>query len=132
MDETEFRRLLNLFPVVRSRSYCQAEAASSGGTGAASSGGAASFRGTASFRETPSFRATTSSITEEKTRDVQTVGKSDAEDPFWQKLKTAAETKVGSNKAEQFVQAFRDAHEKLVYKKLSIDVARSFIDTARK
>ncbi|KAJ1697684.1 hypothetical protein LUZ63_006196 [Rhynchospora breviuscula] len=89
MDEREFRRLLNLFPVVRSRTYCQAESASSSGIA--------------------------SSITEEKrTREVQNDGKADVEDPFWQKLKTEAERKVGPNKAEQFVRAFRDAHEKLV------------------
>ncbi|KAJ4755279.1 Octanoyltransferase [Rhynchospora pubera] len=112
MDEREFRRLLNLFPVVRSRTYCQAEAASSSGTA--------------------------STITEEKqTREVQNEGKADVEDPFWQKLKTEAERKyllfqVGPNKAEQFVRAFRDAHEKLVYKKLSVDAAQSFISRARK
>ncbi|KAJ3698115.1 hypothetical protein LUZ61_001820 [Rhynchospora tenuis] len=107
MDEREFRRLLNLFPVVRSRSYCQAEAASSSGTA--------------------------SSITEEKQRrEVQNERKSDVEDPFWQKLKTEAERKVGPIKAEQFVRAFRDAHEKLVYKKLSVDAAQSFISRTRK
>ncbi|CAL9173684.1 unnamed protein product [Musa hybrid cultivar] len=50
------------------------------------------------------------------------------DDPFWQKLRLAAERKMGAAKAEKFCEAFRMAHEKLVYKELSSDAAQRFVD----
>ncbi|KAF6175290.1 hypothetical protein GIB67_000611 [Kingdonia uniflora] len=53
-------------------------------------------------------------------------------DPFWEKLKLAAERKIGAAEAERFCKAFQSVHRKLVdihtvYKELSVDAARSFI-----
>ncbi|EHA8586880.1 hypothetical protein COCNU_scaffold001106G000010 [Cocos nucifera] len=54
------------------------------------------------------------------------------EDTFWQKLRLAAERKVGPGKAEQFCKAFQKAHEKLVYEELSLDVAQRFMNAEGK
>ncbi|XP_043703495.1 uncharacterized protein LOC122653652 isoform X2 [Telopea speciosissima] len=50
----------------------------------------------------------------------------DTEEPFWEKLKLAAERKVGAAEAEKFCKAFQVVHRKLVYEELSLDVARNF------
>ncbi|KAJ3683879.1 hypothetical protein LUZ60_014106 [Juncus effusus] len=105
MDEREFRRLLDIFPIVRLSSYCQAEEGSSSG---------------ASYQ------------TETKTREIQNDNKTSTEGNFWQKLQMTAERKVGSDKAEKFVKAFRAAHETLVYKELSLEPAQSFLNSAGK
>jgi hypothetical protein len=44
-----------------------------------------------------------------------------------QKLKMAAEKKIGATKAEFFCKAFEEAHEKLVYKELNLDAAKKFL-----
>ncbi|CAD5182491.1 uncharacterized protein LOC135633150 isoform X1 [Musa acuminata AAA Group] len=112
MDEQEFRRLLDLFPVVRSRNYCAASESSRG---------------------TTSHSSQDEQVTEWKNAWNQMDekdGSSETEndDPFWQKLRLAAERKMGAAKAEKFCEAFRMAHEKLVYKELSSDAAQRFVD----
>ncbi|PWZ37479.1 hypothetical protein Zm00014a_028675 [Zea mays] len=52
---------------------------------------------------------------------------SDAQDLFMQKLKMAAEKKIGTTKAEFFCKAFEETHEKLVYKELNLDAAKKFL-----
>ncbi|XP_073109946.1 uncharacterized protein [Elaeis guineensis] len=54
------------------------------------------------------------------------------EDTFWQKLRLAAERKVGPGNAEHFCKAFQRAHEKLVYEELSFDVAQRFMNAEGK
>ncbi|KAL6841890.1 hypothetical protein ACP4OV_028402 [Aristida adscensionis] len=101
MDEQEFRRRLELFPVVRSRDYCADPGKS---------------------------RRPTSSLfrTQEATKDNRKTSSS-AEDLFLQKLRAAAEKKIGATKAEFFCKAFEEAHEKLVYKELNLDTAKKFV-----
>ncbi|XP_058107422.1 uncharacterized protein LOC131251004 isoform X3 [Magnolia sinica] len=54
----------------------------------------------------------------------------DREDPFWNKLRLAAERKVGAANADRFCKAFQRVHAKLVYEELSSDAARRFINSA--
>ncbi|XP_072980404.1 uncharacterized protein [Typha angustifolia] len=110
MDEREFRRLLDLFPVVRSRNYC----AESGSTSGSSS------------RPTQNNLADPNNAPKEA--DEKDVREIDKEDIFWQKLRIAAERKVGPMKAEQFCKAFQKAHEILVHKELSLEAAQRFIN----
>nr|CAD1839953.1 unnamed protein product [Ananas comosus var. bracteatus] len=111
MEEREFRRLLDLFPVVRSRDYC----AESGSTSASTSRPA---------QNQISERNNAWDESEEK--DLKEIN---SEDKFWQKLRVAAEKRyVGPAKAEQFCEAFRMAHETLVHKELSVDAAQKFIN----
>ncbi|CAI0541976.1 unnamed protein product [Linum tenue] len=48
----------------------------------------------------------------------------DLRDPFWEKLKLAAEKKVGAAEAKRFCKAFQQVHRKLVYEELSLDAAQ--------
>ncbi|KAL6657499.1 hypothetical protein ACP70R_005279 [Stipagrostis hirtigluma subsp. patula] len=101
MDEQEFRRRLELFPVVRSRDYCADPGTSRKGTA-------------------QQARAQEAMKGNKK-------AKSSAEDLFLQKLRMAAEKKIGATKAEFFCRAFEEAHEKLVYKELNLDAAKKFL-----
>ncbi|CAD6222849.1 unnamed protein product [Miscanthus lutarioriparius] len=101
MDEKEFRGMLDLFPVVRSRDYCADSGSSNRGT-----------------RQ----RSRVQEATKGNNKD-----SSDAQDMFLQKLKMAAEKKIGATKAEFFCKAFEEAHEKLVYKELNLDAAKKFL-----
>ncbi|XP_037483932.1 uncharacterized protein LOC119362774 [Triticum dicoccoides] len=100
MDEQAFRRMLDLFPVVRSRDYCKDEVESS------------------SEGTTQQTRA----------QEIKGTKKKAAEALFLRKLKTAAEKKVGATKAELFCKTFEEAHEKLVYKELDLDAAQRFLN----
>lgn len=101
MDEKEFRGMLDLFPVVRSRDYCADSGTSSRGT-----------------RQ----RSRVQEATKGNNKD-----SSAAQDMFMQKLKMAAEKKIGATKAEFFCKAFEEAHEKLVYRELNLDAAKKFL-----
>ncbi|CAN6176396.1 unnamed protein product, partial [Urochloa humidicola] len=101
MDEKEFRRMLELFPVVRSRDYCAEPGTSSRGT-----------------KQPLRIQEATKSNKKDS---------SGVEDLFMQKLKMAAEKKIGATKAEFFCKAFEEAHEKLVYKELNLDAAKKFL-----
>ncbi|KAL5580312.1 hypothetical protein UlMin_012754 [Ulmus minor] len=108
MDELEFRRLLDLFPVVRSRDF---------------------------VAESESSRQSTSRSSENEGikdwQDAWEEGDSnkglDQHDAFWRKLKLAAERKVGAAEAERFCETFQRIHSKLVNEELSPDAAQNFL-----
>ncbi|XP_004140184.1 uncharacterized protein LOC101203554 [Cucumis sativus] len=112
MDEFEFHRLLQLFPVVRSRDY---------------------------HAETELSRQSTSKSPKSEINERQEPWNEDGEKPkdqgsalhhaFWTKLKLAAEQKVGKVEAERFFNSFQQIHNKLVNEELSLDAARSFLDS---
>ncbi|GMQ00959.1 hypothetical protein CsSME_00047795 [Camellia sinensis var. sinensis] len=116
MDELEFQRILNLFPVVRPRDY-HADSESS------------------------TRQSTVQPPPNEERKEWQDAwdGSDEKEiaiqeiehDSFWAKLKMAAEKKVGAAKAEQFCKAFRTIHKKLVYEEMSLDAARSFLSSPK-
>ncbi|XP_044460831.1 uncharacterized protein LOC123192367 [Mangifera indica] len=107
MDETEFRRLLDLFPVVRSRDY-EAESDTS--------------------RQLISFSQKLNEW--QDAWDEEDKKQMESRDAFWQKLKLAARRKVSAADAEKFCQAFEQLHKKLVYG-LNLDAARSFINSSK-
>ncbi|XP_031274822.1 uncharacterized protein LOC116133251 isoform X1 [Pistacia vera] len=111
MDEMEFRRLLDLFPVVRSRDY-QAELDSS--------------------RQSTSLSAQDEKVNEwEDAWNEEDKKQMDSQDAFWQKLKLAAGRKVSAADAEKFCQAFQQFHKKLVYDGLNLDASRSYINSSK-
>ncbi|PIN26141.1 hypothetical protein CDL12_01119 [Handroanthus impetiginosus] len=114
MDETEFRQLLDLFPVVRSRDY-HADLDSSSQLS----------------RPGPSeeVKEWQNAWNSEDQRDIEVSAKDDSHEAFWGKLKAAAEKKVGAADAERFCKAFQQVYKKLVYKELTLDAARSFINS---
>ncbi|OEL20652.1 hypothetical protein BAE44_0018332 [Dichanthelium oligosanthes] len=124
MDEKEFRRMLELFPVVRSRDYCAEPGTSSRGTKQqsrvqdATKGNKNYSSGAEAYLGIDGSLSTTEVSWEMATKP----------DVFMQKLKMAAEKKIGATKAEFFCKAFEEAHEKLVvYKELNLDAAKKFL-----
>ncbi|KAL5833338.1 hypothetical protein ACOSQ3_017012 [Xanthoceras sorbifolium] len=116
MDENEFRRLLDLFPVVRSRDY--------------------------QFELDSSRQSTSQSAQNEQLKEWQdawdegcikpTMSQGiDIDNAFWKKLKLVAGRKVGAAEAEKFCQEFQRIHKKLVYEGLSMDAARSYINSSQ-
>ncbi|KAK1292891.1 hypothetical protein QJS10_CPB17g01684 [Acorus calamus] len=109
MEEREFQRLLHVFPIVRSRDYC-ADVDSS--------------------RESDSSLGQNVNGWDEDDNDVTETRRSEFEDPFWEKLRLAAERKVGPSKAEQFCKAFQRVHKKLVHEELTVDAAQRILDSS--
>ncbi|XP_022863449.1 uncharacterized protein LOC111383567 isoform X1 [Olea europaea var. sylvestris] len=103
MDESEFRRCLQLFPVVRSRDYHMDLDGS---------------------RQSTSLSAQTE-VEWEDAWD----GDNDRE-AFWDKLKLAATEKMGPAEAERFCKAFQRVYNKLVYEELTLDAARKFVNSS--
>ncbi|XP_050369407.1 uncharacterized protein LOC126787596 isoform X4 [Argentina anserina] len=110
MDEAEFRRLLLLFPVVRSRDYH-----------------AESEKCRESTSKTADSEADAWDEGENKDMEKET---DDVPDAFWDKLKLVAERKVGAAEAERFCKAFQRVHKKLVYEELSLDAAKTFLNSS--
>ncbi|KAK1280867.1 hypothetical protein QJS04_geneDACA015004 [Acorus gramineus] len=67
---------------------------------------------------------------DEDDNDVTETRRSEFEDPFWEKLRLAAERKVGPTKAEQFCKAFQRVHKKLVHEELTVDAAQRIMDSS--
>ncbi|XP_019434646.1 PREDICTED: uncharacterized protein LOC109341237 isoform X2 [Lupinus angustifolius] len=113
MDESEFQRLLHLFPVVRSPHYCVEPASSSSRQIASGS----------AQDEVKEWH----DAWDERDNDFENQG-INQHDSFWMKLYSEAAEKVGAEEAERFCKAFQQIHKKLVYEELSLDAAQSFIN----
>ncbi|KAG6792965.1 hypothetical protein NC652_002865 [Populus alba x Populus x berolinensis] len=110
MDDQEFGRLLDLFPVVRPRNY--------------------------HIETDPSRQSTSRSFPEPVYQEEEGKKESnnqviDVQDAFWEKLKLAVEKKAGAAEAQRFCKAFQEIHRKLVYEELSLDAACSFINLSK-
>ncbi|KAI5433392.1 uncharacterized protein LOC127117864 [Lathyrus oleraceus] len=117
MDESEFQRLLQLFPTVRSRDYTEEES---------SSKQLASGSGSRSAQEELNEWH---DAWNEKDRDFENQG-INKHDSFWSKLKSEAAKKVGTEEAEKFCQAFQQIHKRLVNEELSLDSARNLVNSS--
>ncbi|KAJ6820199.1 uncharacterized protein M6B38_397885 [Iris pallida] len=115
MEEVEFKRLLALFPVVRSRDYNGELEPSK------------ELASHAAHDEVTEWKDAWNEM--DKKDDVQDA---ENEDPFWQKLRLAAEGKVGPAKAARFCEAVKRTHKQLVYEELTLDSARKFLDGFQK
>ncbi|XP_057483938.1 uncharacterized protein LOC130770458 isoform X2 [Actinidia eriantha] len=112
MDEFEFQRVLNLFPIVRPRDY---------------------------HADTVSSRQSTAQTGQSELKEWQDAWdvadgneipiQGNEPDAFWRKLKMAAEKKVGAAKAERFCNAFQKIHKKLVNEELSLEAASKFLSS---
>ncbi|XP_059431195.1 uncharacterized protein LOC132164668 isoform X2 [Corylus avellana] len=115
MEAVEFRRLLDLFPIVRSRDYHVESDAS---------------RESTSKSTQNEIKEWQDAWEEEGKRETENQGNS-KDDAFWVKLKLVAERKVGAAEAERFCKSFQRIHKKLVHEELSLDAARSFINSSK-
>ncbi|WOH15227.1 hypothetical protein DCAR_0934764 [Daucus carota subsp. sativus] len=116
MEKHEFRQILELFPIVRSRNY-RADSESS-------------------------TQATSRSIQNEQVDDWQDAWDSESNkdidikgieehDGFWEKLRSAAAKKLGAAEADRFCKEFQHVHKKLVHEELSLDAARRFLNSTK-
>ncbi|KAH1211617.1 hypothetical protein GmHk_14G040019 [Glycine max] len=121
MDEAEFQRLLQLFPVVRSRDYT-AEASSSKQIASGSAQNEVLTNLSLQVKEWQD-------AWDERDKDFEKQG-INQQDSFWSKLKSEAARKVGAEEAERFCKAFQQIHKKLVNEELSLDAARSFLKSS--
>ncbi|KAL6342057.1 hypothetical protein AAG906_038304 [Vitis piasezkii] len=119
MDEDEFHRLLELFPIVRSRDYHADLESSRQSTSKSSQDG----------RLITTVEGQ-NSLDEGNGREIEIQG-INLHDAFWEKLKVVAERKVGPVEAERFCKAFQQVHRKLVYEELSLEAARNFVNSSR-
>ncbi|XP_050369405.1 uncharacterized protein LOC126787596 isoform X2 [Argentina anserina] len=115
MDEAEFRRLLLLFPVVRSRDY-HAESEKC-------------RESTSKTADSEALKEWQDAWDEGENKDMEKET-DDVPDAFWDKLKLVAERKVGAAEAERFCKAFQRVHKKLVYEELSLDAAKTFLNSS--
>ncbi|XP_022153065.1 uncharacterized protein LOC111020658 [Momordica charantia] len=111
MDEFEFRRLLHLFPVVRSRDF-HAETDLCG----------------ESASKSPKCEVGGWQDAWNEDKEKSKIQGLDLHDAFWKKLKLAAEKKVGEEEAEKFCSSFQQIHSRLVNEELDLDAARSFLE----
>ncbi|CAN1250202.1 hypothetical protein LINPERPRIM_LOCUS7360 [Linum perenne] len=112
MDEEEFRRRLELFPVVRSPDYH---------IDLDPSRQSNSSRRPQSIEKVKELQDARVEQGDKQECEDQAF---DSSDPFWEKLKLAAEKKVGAAEAKRFCKAFQQAHRKLVYEEMSLEAAR--------
>ncbi|GMY15991.1 hypothetical protein FCV25MIE_11230 [Fagus crenata] len=116
MDEFEFRRILEQFPIIRSPAY-HAESEASRESSSKSVQNEAVMKDWQNAWDEG----------DQKEVEIQGISHHDA---FWGKLKSAAEMKVGAAEAERFCKAFQRIHRKLVHEELSLDAAQSFINSS--
>ncbi|CAN0905358.1 hypothetical protein LINGRAHAP2_LOCUS23617 [Linum grandiflorum] len=115
MDEEEFRRRLELFPVVRSPDYHIDSDPSRQSN---------SSRRPQPVEKVKELQGARVDQGDEHELEDQTF---DTPDPFWEKLKLAAEKKVGAADAKRFCKAFQQVHRKLVYEEMNLDAARRLL-----
>lgn len=113
IDEQQFFELLNLFPIVRSSSYCEDDEHSKQSSP------------TASHAEKPSMSDLTLPGVNLQDSQTQSLAGSrnqnfqKREDNFWPRLKAVVEQKLGPAEAARFCDAFKQVHKSLVHEMLS-------------
>ncbi|KAM6576813.1 hypothetical protein CsatB_028650 [Cannabis sativa] len=116
MDDHEFRRILDLFPLVRSRDFVfQAESESS------------SRQSSSKPSQNEELKDWQDAWEEGSSKEVEIKG-TDHNDAFWKKLKSAVEGKVDAADAEKFCKTFQRIHNQLVNKELSSEAAQNFLN----
>ncbi|KAJ4882967.1 Uncharacterized protein Rs2_33060 [Raphanus sativus] len=118
MDEQEFRSILNLFPVVRSRDH-RSELDSSSP--------AQSTSQSIVERECDGTWNHSKQLSVDEPKDFKDLKTDQDTFTFWDKLRTAAANKVGEVEAERFCKAFEKLHKKLVYEELDPETAKRYL-----
>ncbi|KAK4741962.1 hypothetical protein SAY87_025550 [Trapa incisa] len=113
MEEQEFRRVLNLFPVVRSRDYIMEEESSR--------------RSTSQSRQDDEAREWQDAWGDGEPKGSESGGPSEPA-AFWEKLKLAVQKKVGKSEADRFCSTFRQLHQKLVFEELNLHAAQNYLN----
>ncbi|CAH8281517.1 unnamed protein product [Eruca vesicaria subsp. sativa] len=112
MEEQEFRNILQLFPVVRSRDH------------------------RVDLDSSDSKQSTSQSIVEreqasvDEPKDLKDCKTDQDTSSFWDKLRTSAAKKVGEVEAERFCKAFEKLHKRLVYEELDLETAKRYLSNS--
>ncbi|KAG6549088.1 hypothetical protein Mapa_009314 [Marchantia paleacea] len=125
MEEHQFRRLLELFPVVRSSTYCAEDAENSSATSDnAATSGRSRISATKSVMKDGAIMEKGSSADENESLEMQ-AQKSVASVPpgqgFWSPLRSAMQALLGDEEGQRFCENFKHVHESLVRETLSLD-----------
>ncbi|KAL8156520.1 uncharacterized protein LOC141668661 isoform X2 [Apium graveolens] len=116
MEEYEFRQILHLFPVVRSRNY-RADSETSA-------------RETSRTIQNEQVDDWQDAWDSESNKDID-INRNEEHDGFWEKLRLAAAKKLGAAEADRFCKGFQLVHKKLVYEELSLDAAQRFLKSSK-
>ncbi|KAJ0243360.1 Uncharacterized protein HA466_0194250 [Hirschfeldia incana] len=108
MDEQEFRSVLNLFPVVRSRDH-RVDLDS------------------VSPNQSTSHSIVERELSVDEPKDFKDCKTDQDTFTFWDKLRATAAKKVGEVEAERFCKAFEKLHNKLVYEELDPEAAKRYL-----
>ncbi|KAL0648079.1 hypothetical protein Bca4012_046370 [Brassica carinata] len=109
MDEQEFRSILQLFPVVRSRDH------------------RVDLDSSDSKQSTSSQSVVEREVSVSEPKDLKDCRTDQDTFTFWDKLRAAAAKKVGEVEAERFCKAFEKLHKKLVYEELDPETAKRYL-----
>nr|VDD33973.1 unnamed protein product [Brassica oleracea] len=116
MDEQEFRSILQLFPVVRSRDH-RVDLDSS-----------VSKQSTSVVeQECDETWNHSKQVSVSEPKDLKDCRTDQDTFTFWDKLRAAAAKKVGEVEAERFCKAFEKLHKKLVYEELDPETAKRYL-----
>ncbi|KAL3699788.1 hypothetical protein R1sor_017810 [Riccia sorocarpa] len=134
MEDHQFQRLLELFPVVRSSTYCAEDEAinNANADDAAPSDRPAKpltdadmpydhrhlYTSFVDEMQVEKRNSTAESTTIQTQTQMAIVSR---EQGFWDLLKTAMQARLGDEEAQRFCDTFRKTHENLVTKTLSLD-----------
>ncbi|KAL0736045.1 hypothetical protein Bca4012_012255 [Brassica carinata] len=118
MDEQEFRSILNLFPVVRSRDHRADLDFSSPKQSTSQS---------VVERECDGTWNHSKQLSVDELEDFKDCKTDQDTFTFWDKLRAAAAKKVGEVEAERFCKAFEKLHKKLVYEELDPEAAKRYL-----
>ncbi|XP_024364507.1 uncharacterized protein [Physcomitrium patens] len=117
MEEDQFQRLLGMFPIVRSRSYCADDAV---GTSRRVPSGFSLASSNVELQQvdTESNREQTDT---DKSTPQMSLASLHSKGNFWDQLKAAAEQQLLPEAAQKFCDAFRARHNEMVNNTLSLD-----------
>ncbi|XP_009121864.1 uncharacterized protein LOC103846654 isoform X1 [Brassica rapa] len=118
MDEQEFRSILQLFPVVRSRDH-RVDLDSSDSNQSTSQ--------SVVERECDETWNHLKQVSVGEPKDLKDCRTDQDTFTFWDKLRAAAAKKVGEVEAERFCKAFEKLHKKLVYEELDPETAKRYL-----
>jgi len=118
MEEEQFNKLLQLFPVVRPRSYCADEVNTTRRIQTGLHGLSSTLQLEQVDTGSPSQETETDKGTPSPPTSLVALGDGAS---FWDLLKMAAEQQLSSCEAQRFCDTFKSLHEELVNKVLSLD-----------
>ncbi|BFI03149.1 hypothetical protein MPTK1_1g01135 [Marchantia polymorpha subsp. ruderalis] len=125
MEEHQFRRALELFPVVRSSTYCaEDDEISAASSDNAATSGRSTISATKSALKDSAIMEKGNSANEKEFLEMhaqKSVASVPPEQGFWNPLRSAMQELLGNEEGQRFCESFKHVHESLVRDTLSLD-----------